>query len=431
MRQDREGAARHGHRITAAIACHVARSGGTVDELTRLLLHPDHDGGRHAQHIALRSGQARALDYIRRVWASASAVVTGTRVLESRHHAYEVLAALRDRIETTPWRGERGRTALRVLRAHLSFAETAGGPLHHASERQTAEEAGISRTTLRAVYETVLKPEGWLRRLRVGHSREGSTWYLDHAGTGNPRARASLSRFWTTQYPPDLALEEWTTPETGMTADIDSTVVARLMGHAAFAHRGLGSSALMVIGALHVQPAQTVSDLVATASVSRATAYRTLRRLADHGLVHHVGETWTLAPRAVEGFGLSPLDAASQPGTRPVLGWEGIARFYGTAGTAVRRTLLGKKFEGTDHVFRLNGERVQAFSGVAADILDAVVTRKEDKRHADIAAYRQRVHAWRDKRHGTFRDREWGGLVSISPDGTVLAMRQIPAFQDE
>lgn len=142
LRTDRQGAAEHGHRITAAIAaCHVARLGGTVDHLTRLLLHPDHEGGRHARHIALRSGQSRALDYIRRVWASASEAVSTTRALDSRHDAYEVLAALRDRIETTPWRGERGRTALRVLRAHLNFAETAGGLLHHASERQTAEEA--------------------------------------------------------------------------------------------------------------------------------------------------------------------------------------------------------------------------------------------------------------------------------------------------
>ncbi|SFG70085.1 hypothetical protein SAMN02787118_12680 [Streptomyces mirabilis] len=155
LRADRQGAADHSHRITAAIACHVARAGGSVDDLTRLLLHPDNEGGRHARHIALRSGQARALDYIRRVWASASAAVASTRFLESRQQAYEVLAALRGRIETTPWRGERGRTALRVLRAHLNFAETAGGPLHHASERQTAEEAGISRTTLRVVYETV------------------------------------------------------------------------------------------------------------------------------------------------------------------------------------------------------------------------------------------------------------------------------------
>ncbi|WP_405951870.1 hypothetical protein OG588_42265 [Streptomyces prunicolor] len=197
LRTDRQGAAEHGHRITAAIAaCHVARLGGTVDHLTRLLLHPDHEGGRHARHIALRSGQSRALDYIRRVWASASEAVSTTRALDSRHDAYEVLAALRDRIETTPWRGERGRTALRVLRAHLNFAETAGGLLHHASERQTAEEAGISRTTLRAVHESVLKPQGWLRRLRVGHGREGSTWYFN----------VPLSRFRTTQYPPDRHL---------------------------------------------------------------------------------------------------------------------------------------------------------------------------------------------------------------------------------
>ncbi|MFJ5843249.1 hypothetical protein ACIQGO_42150 [Streptomyces shenzhenensis] len=202
LRADRQGAADHGHRITAAIACHVARAGGTVDELTRLLLHPDHEGGRHARHIALRSGQSRALDYIRRVWASASAAVADTRVLESRQQAYEVLAALRDRIETTPWRGERGRTALRVLRAHLNFAEIAGGPLHHASERQTAEEAGISRTTLRVVYETVLKPRGWLRRLRVGHGREGSTWYLGDGSADRAGVPTSLSRFRTTQYPP-------------------------------------------------------------------------------------------------------------------------------------------------------------------------------------------------------------------------------------
>ena len=94
-------------------------------------------------------------------------------------------------------------------------------------------------------------------------------------------------------------------------------------------------------------------------------------------------------------------------------------------------TLLGEKFEGTDHVFRLNGNRVQAFSGVAADILDSLVTREKPKRHADVAAYRQRVHAWRSKRHGTFWDSAWGGVVSISRDGTVLAMRQIPPFQDE
>lgn len=90
--------------------------------------------------------------------------------------------------------------------------------------------------------------------------------------------------------PPDLALEEWSTPETAITADVDSTVISRLMAHDAFALHGLGSSALMIIGALHARPHQAVSELVITSSVSRATAYRTLHRLAIHGLVHRIGE---------------------------------------------------------------------------------------------------------------------------------------------
>jgi len=212
LREDRQGAADHGHRITAAIACHVARVGGTVDQLTRLLLHPDHEGGRHAQIIELRSGQARTRAYVERVWASASTEVAATVAVGSRHGAHEDLVVLRERIETTSWRGERGRTALRVLRAHLNFAETAGGRLHAASERQTAEEAGISRQTLRNAYEAVLKPGGWLRRLRVGHGTEGSTWYL-----GNGPTTPSPSRASTSQYPPDEALGEWSTPETEVT----------------------------------------------------------------------------------------------------------------------------------------------------------------------------------------------------------------------
>ncbi|MFE9454022.1 transcriptional regulator [Streptomyces sp. NPDC006739] len=339
LRADRQGAAEHGHRITAAIACHVARAGGTVDQLTQLLLHPEHEGGRHTRNIALRSGEPRALDYIRRVWASASDAISTTIALSSRHEAYEVLAALRDRIETTPWRGERGRTALRVLRAHLNFAETTGGPLHHASERQTAEEAGVSRTTLRVAYETVLRPQGWLRRLRAGHGREGSTWYLGDGTIPGHSDHALLSRFRSTQFPPDPALEEWTTPETATTANIDSTVLGQLMGHDAFAHHALGSAALMIISALHQHPHQTAAELVGTSSVSHATIYRTLQRLADHGLVQHTGETWTLAPRALEGFGIRLPDDAGN-GHTPAQGWANVAEQHGTWGIAARRKAL-------------------------------------------------------------------------------------------
>ncbi|WP_328445946.1 MarR family winged helix-turn-helix transcriptional regulator [Streptomyces sp. NBC_00386] len=340
LRADRQGAAEHGHRITAAIACHVARVGGTGDQLTQLLLHPEHEGRRHARHIALRSGQSRALDYIRRVWDSASEAVSTTRALESRHDAYEILAALRDRIETTPWRGERGRTALRVLRAHLNFAEIAGGPLHHASERQTAEQAGISRTTLRVVYETVLKPGG-LAAPAAGGPRPGGLDLVSrqrqHPQSRSPHFAVSFPDH---SVPPDPALEEWTTPETATTADIDSTVLARLMGHDAFAHHGLGSAALMIISALHQRPDQTVGELAGTSSVSRATTYRTLRHLAEHGLVHDTGETWALAPRALEGLGNSLPEADTCPALEPAHGWDTVAEQYGTTGLATQRKAL-------------------------------------------------------------------------------------------
>jgi hypothetical protein len=338
LREDRQGASEHGHRVTAAIACHIARADGTLGQLTHLLLHPDHEGGRHTRNIELRSGQTRARDYLHRVWTSATAAVSSTLAVESRHDSHESLAALRDRIETTPWFGERGRSALRVLRAHLNFAETAGGRLHHASERQTAEEAGISRQTLRNTYETILKPGGWLRRLRVGHGHEGSTWYLDDGHAHH--SELLLSRTRTTQFPPDRVLEEWSHPETPTTADIDSTVISHLMAHDAFAHHGLGSSALLIIAALHARPGQTVTELTATSSVSRATTYRTLHRLATHGLVHHDGGTWDLAPRALEGIGNGHLEAGTAPAELPARGWDDIAHYYGTAGVAAHRTAV-------------------------------------------------------------------------------------------
>ncbi len=227
---------------------------------------------------------------------------------------------------------------MRVLRAHLNFAEIAGGRLHTASERQAAEVAGISRQTLRNAYESVLKPGGWLHRTRVGHGREGSTWYLDN-GPG-VSTHPQYSRHRTTQFPPGPALEEWSTPETGTSADVDSTVISRLMAHDAFAHHGLGSSALVIIGALYSRPNQTVSELVITSSVSRATAYRSLHRLANHGLVHHIGEVWSLAPRALEGFGNSHPEAVTDREAVPAHGWDLIADQYGTAGIAANRRAL-------------------------------------------------------------------------------------------
>ncbi|WP_254885846.1 MarR family transcriptional regulator [Streptomyces sp. NA02950] len=122
---------------------------------------------------------------------------------------------------------------------------------------------------------------------------------------------------------------------------MDSVVIGDLMAHDAFARHGLGGATLMVIGALHSRPDQTASQLAASSSVSRTAAYRTLRRLAEAGLVRKTAETWALTPRALEGVGQQADDHAfpSSEAT-PAQGWDDIAQRYGTAGIGARRKAL-------------------------------------------------------------------------------------------
>lgn len=134
------------------------------------------------------------------------------------------------------------------------------------------------------------------------------------------------------------------------------------MGHDAFAHHGLGSAALMIISALHQRPHQSVTELVGSSSVSRATTYRTLRRLTEHGLAHHTGETWALAPRALEGLGSS--FPARVPGLDvvPARGWDAVAERHGTRGFTAQRKALhaAQRAAYREALDRLAGHRSKA-----------------------------------------------------------------------
>ncbi|MER5784456.1 hypothetical protein ABT104_22465 [Streptomyces mobaraensis] len=101
---------------------------------------------------------------------------------------------------------------------------------------------------------------------------------------------------------------------------------------------------------------------------------------------------------------------------------QGQRRFTGIAHAATgsvqdaRHLLFGISFVGTDHVFRLNGTRVEAFSGVDATLFDHLA-------HGRLERYRTEVYARRTTWPQASWDRKWGGPVSIQPDGSVLAMR--------
>ncbi|MGR4881225.1 hypothetical protein ACIPUC_17720 [Streptomyces sp. LARHCF249] len=78
--------------------------------------------------------------------------------------------------------------------------------------------------------------------------------------------------------------------------------------------------------------------------------------------------------------------------------------------------LLGIDFVGTDHVFRLNRTRVEAFSGATKDLYHHL-------ENGQLERYRTAVHAQRKTWPLLGWDSKWDGPVSTHRDGSVLAMR--------
>ncbi|MFJ9692118.1 hypothetical protein [Kitasatospora sp. NPDC101183] len=92
--------------------------------------------------------------------------------------------------------------------------------------------------------------------------------------------------------------------------------------------------------------------------------------------------------------------------------------FAGSASVRDARHTFGPAgFVGTDQVFRLLGNRVEAFSGVAEDLFDLLKV-------GELEKYRRQAYARRsDWPTGTTADR-WD-VVSFADDGTVLALREV------
>ncbi|MGY5030347.1 hypothetical protein ACWC9U_05095 [Streptomyces sp. 900116325] len=85
----------------------------------------------------------------------------------------------------------------------------------------------------------------------------------------------------------------------------------------------------------------------------------------------------------------------------------------------ISHELLGEAYSGTDHVSRLNGPRVEAFSGVGSKLFDVLA-------HGHVDEYRTIVHGTRHDRPHIAWDKERDGPVSVDPDGSVLAIRLLP-----
>ncbi|MDF9814146.1 hypothetical protein [Streptomyces sp. SPB162] len=83
------------------------------------------------------------------------------------------------------------------------------------------------------------------------------------------------------------------------------------------------------------------------------------------------------------------------------------------------QTLLDIPCVGTDHVFRLNRTRVEAFSGMDKHLFRHLAAGR-------VEQYRTEVHDLRKTWPLLAWDSEWNGPVSVHHDGSVLAIRVLP-----
>ncbi|MEV5884907.1 hypothetical protein AB0L74_19625 [Streptomyces sp. NPDC052020] len=127
-----------------------------------------------------------------------------------------------------------------------------------------------------------------------------------------------------------------------------------------------------------------------------------LARTAAAGLTAFAGDARATAPYLTKRQGKRNFAGITHAATDSVQ--DARHRFFGT------------DFVGTDHVFRLNRRRVEAFSGVAEDLFRHLAAGRVER-------YRRETYARRFSwPHDTWAPR-WNGPVSIHPDGSVLAMR--------
>jgi DNA-binding MarR family transcriptional regulator len=314
-RRDKSARNNQGHAITAALAAGAARAGWTYRNFEDAILYSPSVGGRHARTILDRKSYREAGPYLERVWARAANLITESSISDRQDIAAELIA-LREKFTSIGWKGTAGNTALRVLMAFWEAAYKAGGRTFTLSYREAAEIAGCTAHT---AYKAVNKRlKRWLRLMQPGEGNTGSTWYFMNGsherhtpkGAQPPPAQSNVS--------------------TMRNAELDAGIIARLMGHDAFAHRGLGMSALKLLAALGARDGQTVKELIESACVSQATVYRVTKVLAGHELVEKVGEIWQLTEEAQKA-----LSGAWD-------GWDEVADRVGTLGTGERRQALHK-----------------------------------------------------------------------------------------
>ncbi|MEY9860724.1 hypothetical protein ABH935_006361 [Catenulispora sp. GAS73] len=89
-------------------------------------------------------------------------------------------------------------------------------------------------------------------------------------------------------------------------------------------------------------------------------------------------------------------------------------------------TLAGMDFVGTDHVFRLDGLRVEAFSGMLRGLHRTLAEQHDVQQYERVLPAAR--DAWSERRSDA--QLEWGGPLAMDADGAVLGLRIMGAGKE-
>lgn len=320
----------HAWAMTNGVATAAGARGWKFEQFSTVLLDTTAEAGRHARQIAHRGGRDKAVAWLRRAWDSAAEYTAAHPRLDGRQPAHAALEGLRAVIETLRWSGPAATTDLRNLAVRLDLSQRSGGFDHEVSLMHLAELMGVSRNTARRSNQRLVQA-GWLKRIKDATEDMPTGWRLAKGRIHNGPPTQSHQRGGVNR---GGSIVNNPSSQADSGADLHTRTVVRLTALDAFAHRGLGGSALKVVAALVIRQGQTAAELTRSASVSQPTVSRTTRRLAALGLAVRVGEVWELAPEALDGIG---SHQGNEPAEKPAAGWVDVAERLGTAGTGERR----------------------------------------------------------------------------------------------
>lgn len=308
----------HGRSLLGAVILGAVNAGWTDEQLWEALVERPTPAGEWLRAARRRRGDQYAREQLARYARDARAKAAASPAYASRADAAGELAAIEAVIRTQQWQGATGNTDLCVVLAHHSAAERAGGVEHSLSNRQAAEAAGVSLSTLQAAYRRL---SAFLVPVRVPGAGDGE----QDATVWRFRAPAEIHAQLEAADVDQLTLDDnelhssfrksghFPAPPPAQVEGVPGTrIVKALMTSDAFSHAAMGKAGLRLLASMQLGEGVSMGELSEQTGLHVSTVYRRVERLIVGGFARRLDGLLYLHPDLGELAEQPDLDRAAR-----------------------------------------------------------------------------------------------------------------------